>query len=212
MNLSGAATQRSVWFFVGCLALAGTACGDDDGSSSDVRADMVVDAAGGDAGDGGTPTPYEQLGGNAGISGAVDLVLQAELADPVIASYFVYNGGPMGTPAPQPGHPSLGQVRRCFINFFGNLAGGPESYPGTTADGEGWQCRDMQASHTEFHVSNAVFDRFKVNAVTALMNAVPPMQLALLGAVLEANRMPIVDPANADAGLVSFDAGDAGGG
>jgi hypothetical protein len=53
--------------------------------------DLIPPDAGTPPADAGTETSlYERLGGNAGIAGAVDAIVAAELMDPEIAAYFTF--------------------------------------------------------------------------------------------------------------------------
>src|SRR5207237_7957991 len=68
-------------------------------------------------------TLYTRLGGHAGIRGAVDAVVKAELMDPNEVTYFFWQIHPTA------GHPSADQVSECFTDLLAGVAGGPEKYP-----------------------------------------------------------------------------------
>jgi hypothetical protein len=162
--------------------------------------------AGGNGADAGS-TLYARLGGHAGIRGAVDKVVGAELGDPDIASYFVFQ---TMVPAPA-GHPNVDQLEECFTDQLANAAGGPESYPTTVTDDAGsWTCRDMSAIHAPFDISGGTFAKFVMIAAGELQSlGVASADVATIGSVLNGAQPVIVDPTLADAGELPF-AYDAG--
>ena len=169
---------------VGCNSNAGTDAGTDAATT-------------GDAG-----SLYTRLGGHSGISGAVDAVVAAELMDPEIASYFYFQvtAGTSGAP-PVDGHPSVAQIKSCFVNLLGNAAGGPEAYPGTPADNMGFQCRDMMTAHAGLNIPGSTFDRFVTIAAGVLTSAgVSSADVTTVGGVLTGTRAAIAQGTTRDGG------------
>jgi len=130
-------------------------------------------------------TLYERLGGNAGIVGAIDAIVAAEVMDPEIAAFFA--------PATMAGHtPSVVQIKECLVLQVGNAAGGPEQYPAMVSGG--FTCRTMRAAHLGLGVSSAVFDKFVMIAANTLTTAgVAPADVATLGGVLNSTKPDIVE-------------------
>jgi hypothetical protein len=151
-------------------------------------------------------TLYTRLGSHAGIRGAIDKVVTAELGDPDEVTYFFWQLHPTA------GHPSADQVSECFTDLLASVAGGPEQYPpdGGVFDDAGvvktWQCRaDMKALHVPLMISGGTFDQFITVAAPVLLDAgVQPCDLATIATVLESTKTAIVDPALADAGSQMF--------
>jgi hypothetical protein len=147
-------------------------------------------------------TIYTRLGGHAGIRGAVNAIVAAELADPDIVTYFFFQ-----TTTPMPaGHPTADQIEECFADFVGAAVGGPgESYPpeGGVSDEAGtFQCNpSMQAIHAPLLISGGTFDKFITIAGGVLTTAgVCPDDITTLAGALEGTKTEIVSPAHADAG------------
>jgi hypothetical protein len=157
------------------------------------------------AGDGGgtAMTLYQRLGGHAGIRAKLDAVVTAELQDPEIASYFVFQGG-----APGNGHPTADQIEECFTDFVASLpgVGGTESYPTTvTTDAGAFTCRSMLTIHQPYRISGGTFDTFVLIAGTSLQaQGVTTADLTTLTAALEGTQPQVVDQALADAGEAPF--------
>jgi hypothetical protein len=227
-------TKARATALVGVLGFAAmgvvVACGGDDTTSGstpqDGGKDAVVDnnvppidsAPPPDTGtDGNVPTLYEQLGGHAGLKQFITLTVTALLKDPQQASYFVLQFSAGGTsPAtwsgpPYPGHPSAADLIDCFTDLAGSATGGPETYTtATTTDKlpDGYSCRNLETTHTMFHIPNGVFNDFvTIAAGVAATNGVSPTNIAKLGALLGGVKSQVVDPAvTVDAGF--FDATD----
>jgi hypothetical protein len=179
----------------GATALAiGVGCSGSSGSP----------ASNADGGGTGATTLYARLGGHAGIRAAVDAVVQAELADPDLASYFFNQ---VATPVPA-GHPNVDQLSECFTDQLANAAGGPETYPTTVTDDAGsWLCRDMTVVHAPFHISGGTFTKFVTIAAGELGTlGVASADISTIGSVLGGAQPAIVDSNLADAGELPYDA------
>jgi hypothetical protein len=174
------------------------------GCNGDTSNNATSDAGGADA----STTLYQRLGGHAGIRSAVDKIIQAELGDPQLASFFVNQ---VATPVP-PGHPTVGQIAECLTNQLGNAAGGSEAYPTTVTDGQGsFTCRNMVAIQRPCHISGGTFDKFVMIAAGELQSlGVANADIQTVGSVLTSTKTAIVDPSAADAGEMAFDAGAGG--
>jgi hypothetical protein len=175
-------------------------CSGDDSSNNKATSD----AGGGDA----STTLYQRLGGHAGIRTAVDKIIQAELGDPQLASFFV-NQVAMPVPA---GHPTVGQIAECLTDQLSKAAGGSETYPTTVTEGAGtFTCRDMATIHRPFHISGGTFDKFVMIAAGELQSlGVAAGDIQTVGSVLTGARPAVVDPNAADAGEMAFDGGAGG--
>src|SRR6185312_3088070 len=139
--------------------------------------------------DGATTTLYQRLGGHAGIRGALDQVVQAELADTQIAAFF---SNQTMNPVPA-GHPNANQLTECLTNLLSNAAGGPEAYGKLSADFGSFQCRSMPAAHAGLNISSAVFDKFVTIAAGKLTDlGVAADDIATIGAVLNGTKTDIV--------------------
>ena len=134
-------------------------------------------------------TLYTRLGGKDGIRNALKAIVDEELKDPEIASYFI-------TPPAigQAGRPNREQIEECFTNLLASNAGGPEKYPGVPADNKGFQCRDMKTSHANLAIPGSIFDRFVGIAAGFLKGKVSDADLTVIGTVLIGTRSDIVDP------------------
>src|SRR5271170_8284265 len=122
--------QRWLGVVVVCAGFATLAIAVGCSSNGSSNPSSGEDAGGGAGSDSGAAhadagTLYERLGGHAGIRSAVNAVVQAELGDPDLASYF-FNQVAMPVPA---GHPTVDQLSECFTDQLANAAGGPEAYP-----------------------------------------------------------------------------------
>lgn len=180
----------------------GSASGGDGWTASDAGAGATDGSSGTDT---STTTLYQRLGRHAGIRGALDKIIQAELGDPDIASFFVAQAT-KPTPA---GHPTLDQLAECLTDQLGNAAGGPEVYPTTVSDDAGsWTCRDMATIHRSLHISGGTFDKFVMIAAGELQTlGVATADIQTVGGVLNSTKTAIVDPHLVDAGSAPFDAG-----
>lgn len=199
-------------------SLSIVACGDDDsnkpassstsssgGSSSGGSSSGGSSTGGSSSGgssSGSTGTLYERLGKKAGIDAAVGEVVKAELADPEIASYFVFVG--------KPGHPATAaQIQECLVNQLGSAAGGPASevtYP-TTVSG-GFMCRDMKAAHAGLGIPPGTFDKFVSIAAAKLKELkVADADIATIGAVLNGTKNDVVTDTTRQSGPFIGDAG-----
>jgi hypothetical protein len=146
-----------------------------------------------------------RLGGHAGIRGAVNAIVAAELADPDIVTYFFFQTTP-----PTPGHPTADQIEQCFTDLVATAVGGPgESYPpagGVTDDAGTFQCNpSMQAIHAPLLISTGTFDKFITIAGGVLTTAgVCPADIATLAGALEDTKTEVVTPSLIDAGYQAF--------
>jgi hemoglobin len=156
-----------------------------------------------------TMTLYVRLGSHAGIRGALDKVVQAELGDPAIASFF-FNQVQNPVPA---GHPTVDQLTECLTDQLSNAAGGPETFPTTVTDGAGsFTCRDMATIHQPLHISGGTFDKFVMIAAGELQTlGVAAADIQTIGTVLNSTKSAITDPNLADAGEMAFASGSDGG-
>jgi hypothetical protein len=191
----------------GAVALAtSVGCGSNGSSNPSNGEDAGGGGAGSDSGaahaDAGTL--YERLGGHAGIRSAVNAVVQAELGDPDLASYF-FNQVAVPVPA---GHPTVDQLSECFTDQLANAAGGPEAYPTTVTDDAGsWTCRDMASIHGPLHISGGTFSKFVTIAAGELGTlGVVSSDITTIGGVLTGAQPAIVDSNLADAGEMPYDA------
>jgi|HubBroStandDraft_4_1064222.scaffolds.fasta_scaffold75673_2 hypothetical protein len=160
----------------------------------------------GGSGDSGTActegTIYTRLGGHAGIRGAVNAIVAAELADPDISTYFFNQ---VATPIPA-GHPNADQIEQCFTDLVASAVGGPgESYPpdgGVTDDAGTFMCRaDMTTIHAPLLISSGTFDKFITIAGGVLTSAmVCSADITTLAGALTGTQSAIVSPQYADAG------------
>jgi len=150
-------------------------------------------------------TLYTRLGGHAGIRSAVNAIVNQELMDPNLGSYFVFQAG-----APANQHPTLDQIEECFTDFIGSqkAVGGPETYPTTvTADGGMWACRTMATAHASFGISGGTFDAFVAIAGEVLQeNGVSNDDLTTLASLLESTKPQVVSAGSYDAGEAPYDA------
>ena len=209
------------WAFAGVLALgtavgvAAAGCGDDSTSSPATPKDSGTGqdstTPGVDSGlpgtDGGSPdsattTLYERLGGYSGIhSAVVDVVtnvMNGELTDAQIASYFFIRTGGFANPggAAAGGDPSPDAVIECFTLLVANATGGTEQYPSTAMfDGGGtFACRDMGTAHNGLHVTAGAFSKFIAIAAARLAaDGVGSADLTTLGGALLGTQGMIVD-------------------
>jgi hypothetical protein len=175
-----------------------------DGGPSDAES---TDASSSEAGDGGPSTTlYQRLGSHAGVRAAIDKIVQAELGDPKIASFFFNQ---VATPVPA-GHPTVDQLSECFTDLLANAAGGPETYPTTVADEAGtFTCRNLAVIHQPLDISGGTFDTFVMIAATELGTlGVAAADIQTIGSVLASTRSDIVSPSGADAGEMAYDAGN----
>jgi hypothetical protein len=179
-------------------------------STSSATSPSSVTPDGGSGIDGATTTLYMRLGGHAGIRGALDKVVQAELGDPAIASFFFNQ---IQSPVPA-GHPTVDQLTECLTDQLSNAAGGPEAFPTTVTDDAGsFTCRDMATIHQPLHISGGTFDKFVMIAASELQTlGVPTADIQTIGAVLASTKSAVTDPGLVDAGEMPFPAADAGGG
>jgi hypothetical protein len=189
-------SQRRLGAVVVCAGALATGVGCSNSSGSP--------ATNADGGGTGSTTLYSRLGGHAGIRAAVDAVVQAELADPDLASYFFNQ---VATPVPA-GHPNVDQLSECFTDQLANAAGGPETYPTTVTDDAGsWTCRDMAAIHAPLHISGGTFAKFVTIAAGELGTlGVAPADISTIGSVLDGAQSAIVDSNLGDAGELPYDA------
>jgi hypothetical protein len=123
---------------------------------------------------------YERLGKKEGIAQAVTAVVDAELKDTEMASYFFFQ---VQTPVPA-GHPSRAQIEECFVLQLSEAAGGPEKYAGAKVSG-GFTCRDMTTAHKGLGIPEGIFERFITIAAGVLKGAgVAEADINVIGGVL----------------------------
>jgi len=160
---------------------------------------------GGASADGASTTLYERLGNHAGIRSAVDAIVQAELGDPKIASFFFNQ---VASPVPA-GHPTVDQLSECFTDLLASQAGGTEMYPTTVTDEAGtFTCRDLATIHQPLGISGGTFDTFVMIAAMELQTlGVASSDIATIGSVLEGTKTMVVSASVADAGEKAYDAG-----
>ena len=208
-TLAGALIATKSQIVTSSLADAGTEPfpGDGGGTPGDGGSTGDGEAGTSDGGpaDAGS-TLYGRLGGHAGIRGAVNAIVAAELQNADIASYFFFQAG-----APGNGHPTADQIEECFTDLVGSAAGGPETYPATlTGDAGSYTCRSMQSIHAPLLISGGTFDTFVMIAGQTLASAgVSSADVNTLAGALIATKSQIVTSSLADAGTEPFP-GDAG--
>jgi hypothetical protein len=186
--------------------------GSSSGSSSTSSGSSSGSSSG--AADAGS-TLYTRLGGHAGIRGAINAIVAAELMDPDMKTYF-FNQVMMPVPS---GHPTADQIEECLTDQLGNAAGGPETFPTTVvtlddagADAGSFACRaDMTTIHAPLHISGGTFDKFVMIAggvLTSAMGTGPytftTADIGTVAGVLTGTKPAIVDPVLADAGLQPY--------
>jgi hypothetical protein len=202
-------TALTSWALAGCSSNSGSPA---NAPTTDGSTPSSDGAAPGDAGACTEGTIYTRLGGHAGIRGAVNAIVAAELADPDIVTYFFNQ---TATPIP-PGHPSADQIEQCFTDLVAAAVQGPgESYPpdgGVSDDAGTFMCRaDMTAIHAPLLISGGTFDKFISIAGGVLTAAgVCPADIATLAGALESFQPAIVSPQYADAGDQPFPTPEAG--
>lgn len=178
--------RKVTWIMLGIASIAAVAvagCSSDDSSTP----------SGNTSSGGTTGTLYERLGKKDGIAKAVDAIVQEELKDPEIASYFFFQ-----TTAAA-GHPTPAQIEECLTNQLGAAAGGPEKYP-TTVSG-GFTCRSMVATHAKLGIPNGVFDKFVTIAAGVLKTAgVADADITTVGGVLVGTKGDVVTDTTRDGG------------
>lgn len=135
----------------------------------------------------GTPsasgTLYDRLGKKDGIAAALHAIVDKELEDTEIATYFFFQ---VQNPIPK-GHPSRAQIEECLTLQLSNAAGGPETYPATVAGG--FTCRDMKTAHMGLSIPAGVFDRFITIAAGVLKGAkVADADIKVIGSVLTGEK------------------------
>ena len=199
---------RTTKFVAGGLALAmmaslAVACGGDDddmatSSSGSAAASSGSAATSSGSADSGTTTLYARLGGKSGIRSALVAIVDAELADPEVASFFFQQGG-----APANGHPTKDAITDCLTNQLGMAAGGPASeviYPTSVPNGSGMHtCRDMTAAHQGLGIYPQVFDKFVGIAGGVLTAAkVAPADINTIAGVLVSTKPMVVQSARTD--------------
>jgi len=126
-------------------------------------------------------TPYERLGGHAGLMAFVKGEVENKvLADSNLKTYFFNQ---VATPIPA-GHPSAAQIEECFTRLVATVIGA-EAYPGTPVDDAAntntpsFTCRSMAASHTGLKIGDKTFDAFVGVLAADLMPLVVPDGTAL---------------------------------
>lgn len=126
-------------------------------------------------------TPYERLGGHAGLMAFVKGEVENKvLKDTNLKTYFFNQ---VATPIPA-GHPSAGQIEECFTRLVATVVGA-ESYPGTpvadpaNTNTPSFTCRSMAVSHTGLKIGDKTFDAFVSVLAADLMPLVVPDGTAL---------------------------------
>ena len=123
---------------------------------------------------------YERLGKKEGIATAITAIVDAELKDTEMASYFFFQ---VQNPIPA-GHPSRAQIEECFVLQLSEAAGGPEKYAGAKVSG-GFTCRDMTTAHKGLGIPEGIFERFITIAAGVLQGAgVKEADIKVIGGVL----------------------------
>lgn len=169
-------------------------------SSSSGATSSSSSSSGGASGQNTTPEKslYERLGKRDGIKGALDKILEAVLADPDIASYFVFVG--------KDGHPpSAAVIQECLIHQLGSAAGGPASevkYPTTvTVMDKTFACRDMKSAHAGLGIPPKTFDKFVTIAAGELKKlGVPDADITTIGSVLTGTKTDVVTDSSREEG------------
>ncbi len=154
---------------------------------------------------------YEELGGHAGIRGAVNAVVAAELQNADIASYFFYQSDA----GAREGHPNVDQIEECFADFI-ESALGAGSYPLTlTADagngGAAYTCRDLGTAHRDLQIDEGTYVTFLTIAAGKLagtgdggLHVSPCLVNVLAGALTSSSVEGAVITNPSDAGLQAF--------
>jgi hypothetical protein len=227
-NLLAVGAALAPWAVWGCSsnsasppADGGTTSATTSSGTSSRTSSATTSSSSSSSCDAGAGTLYTRLGGHAGIRGAVDAIVAAELGDPNEATYFFWQAHPTA------GHPTGNQVAECFTDLLASLAGGTETYPpdGGVFDDAGpvktWQCRaSMVDIHAPLLISGGTFDQFIAVAAPVLIDAgVNSCDLATIAGALEGAKPQVVTPGLADAGVEPFpgdaaallNAGDASG-
>lgn len=201
---------------IGCIGLIAACSDDDDGTKSNggstsssssggssSGATSSSSSSGGSTSSSGSTTQslYDRLGKKAGIAAAVSEVVKAELADPEIASYFLFVG--------KPGHPpSAAVIEECLVNQLGAAAGGPSSevmYPTTVM---GFTCRDMKTTHAGLGIPAGTFDKFVTIAAGKLKElGVADADITTIGGVLNGTKADVVTDDTRQSGPFNKDAG-----
>lgn len=131
------------------------------------------------------PTLYQRLGGEAGISGAIDAIVAAEVMEPDIAAFFAQQGDPNH-------EPTVDQIKLCLVAQLGAASGGPQVYP-TTVAGD-FTCRSMADAHRGLGIDSAVFDKFVMIAGEVLTGAgVDPADVAIVASVLNSTKADVTE-------------------
>lgn len=185
-------------------ALCVQACSSDDATATPATTDAGGDGAtatdtGTDSGaDTASPSLYQTLGGQAGITKFVTDVLTAEVSDPTIAPFFAPNL------ASAAGHPTAQQIGKCLILQISAASadktkGDPEfTYPGPIDDG--YVCRDMKTTHAGLGISDSVFSTFAQIATTvAQKDGLSGTTLDIVGQFLSSQKTLIVEASDGGA-------------
>jgi hemoglobin len=120
---------------------------------------------------------YDEIGGSAAVSAAVDQFYERVIADPTLAPYFV------GT--------DMMKLKKHQRAFIAAAVGGPEPYLG----------RNMAEAHARLAISASDFDRVVGHLVDTLAAlGVPTPTIAAIGATLAPLKDEIVRGQAARAG------------
>lgn len=196
------------WIALGAIATAAICtsigCSDDDDKDAGGASGTTPPTTPGTP---GTPPPagetlYARLGGKSGLNDALGKVVEAELANADIASYFVLVG--------KPGHPpTAAAIQECLVNQLGAAAGGPESevkYPTTVAGG--FTCRSMAEAHAGLGIPPGTFDEFVMIAGAKLKElGVADADITTIAGVLSGTKADIATDTSREKGPFLGDAG-----
>lgn len=112
---------------------------------------------------------YDQIGGRAAVSAAVDGLYARLLADPVLAPYFA--------------HTDMARQKRHMRAFMAVALGGADLYAG----------RDMRSAHAGLRITDDTFDRVVAHLVDTLASLdVPTDIIEAIGAKLAPLREQVV--------------------
>jgi hypothetical protein len=146
----------------------------------------LIEAGSGGEGGAVEQSLYVRLGERAGIREKFVAIVNEELTDPVIATYFSQQ-------ANSSHKPTQTDIIECFTNLLASSVDGPEEYPFTTPSG--YLCRDMKAAHATLGIGAGTFDKFVAIAAATLSDlGVSADDVATIGDVLNGTKSKVVDP------------------
>lgn len=177
LGITTAVFDKFVMIAANTLTSAGVAAADVEAVGGVLNSTKTTIATG--------PTLYQRLGGNAGISGAVDAIVAQEVMDAEIAAFFAQQADPNH-------QPTVDQIKLCLVAQLGNASGGPERYPTTVAGN--FTCRSMAEAHAGLGIGSAVFDKFVMIAGQVLTSAgVAPADVAIVAGVLNSTKDDVTE-------------------